>query len=195
VRAGQFGVVYAVKSEAGLIKFCSVLIDSWDRGVVDCWGDVGKKEKEFVSIVGALDKEIEQFSYREVDSNYALHLLREGVRLATKRGYQLPNEFRVWQPLIEEQPYRARSYGITFGLECLQCGKWIRFEHKKESVWVLGEVALCAACVSQKSKCEHCGGRLTVTESYALVTPSSDHVEVICKRCYNRTKKKKARSK
>lgn len=189
--AGQFGVVYAVRSDAGFIKFCSVLIDTWDRGIVDCWGDVGKKAKEFASIVRALDKEIEQFSYEKVESKYALYLLHEGMRLATKRGYALPNEFRVWQPLIEQQPYRPCNYGVTFGLECLECGQWIRFEQEKESVWVFGQVALCAVCVGKKSECEHCGGRLTVAEAYALVNPSSDHVEVICKRCFSRTKRKK----
>jgi len=189
--AGQFGVVYAVRSDAGFIKFCSVLIDTWDRGIVDCWGDVGKKAKEFASIVRALDKEIEQFSYEKVESKYALYLLHEGMRLTTKRGYALPNEFRVWQPLIEQQPYQPCNYGVTFGLACLECGNWIRFEQEKESVWVLGQVALCATCVSQKSQCEHCGGRLVVAEAYALVNPSSDHVEVICKRCFSRTKRKK----
>jgi hypothetical protein len=190
--AGEFGVVYAVRSDTGRIKFCSVLIDSWDRGITDCWGDVGKKPKEFESTVRALDKKIEQFSYQEVDGNYGLYLMHEGVRLAERRGYPLPNEFRVWQPLIEQQPYRPRNYGITFGLECLQCGKWIRFEHEKESVWVFGQVALCASCVSQKSQCEQCGSPLIVTESYALVSPSSDHVDVICKRCFSRMKRRKA---
>ncbi|MCX7017097.1 MAG: hypothetical protein NTW86_31800 [Candidatus Sumerlaeota bacterium] len=47
---GQFIVIYSRQAADGLIRFCSALIDSWDRGLVDMWGGVNHSKEEFQDV-------------------------------------------------------------------------------------------------------------------------------------------------
>ena len=50
-RDGQFIVIYSREASDGSIRFCTALIDSWDRGLVDMWGGVNHTQEEFEDVV------------------------------------------------------------------------------------------------------------------------------------------------
>jgi hypothetical protein len=184
--SGQYTVIYSTSAPDGSIKFMNVWIDSWDRGIVDCWGNIRYTPDQFSEMIATFNLRSDYVRHREVEKDYAVFLIRKALELTQQRGYHVPTELFVWWGMIEDVPFDPKKYHVAFGLHCLECGEPIQTGKRRPSIWVIGDgKALCPRCVRKKKQCSLCGEHIKdLASAFALVDAETGTISVMCKKCY-----------
>ncbi|MGI8907859.1 MAG: HEAT repeat domain-containing protein [Candidatus Sumerlaeaceae bacterium] len=206
---GAAGILYAARAADGTIKFCSLLLDTWHRGVVDAWGNVGCDESQFAEVVLAFSAEVSHVSCPEVSRRVyncrpqflaitraeALELIRNSVMVSRSRGRRLPAEFPLWERLFryeneEEHEISSEHANIVdefvFDLHCAACNRRIAVNRTRTNLSVSGGYAFCSKCLAKQRVCSSCG------KPYRLASISAKRIlaafdESTCTRCVSRT--------
>ena len=189
--AGFLSLIFSKLDPDGAIRFLFALIDRWDRGVINCSGDVVEDQDSFHQIVMLLNQQSGLVHHSEIKKDYALWILRKAEKLSLDRGYNLPPEYLLWRNLLWDEHHARRKYSLLFGLNCCECGEPIRTTNGNLNAWLIGDIALCQGCISKKTHCENCGAPINPEQCYALASSRVDHVTVICETCYKKAKRKK----
>jgi hypothetical protein len=196
-RSGQYTVVYSAVSPKGDIKFMNVWIDSWDRGIVDCWGNIRYTPDQLSEMIRTFNQpraeagtgsgKDDYARHREVEKDYAVFLIRKGLELTQNRGHKIPTELFVWWGMIEDEPYDPKEYHVAFGLNCVECGAEIRMGKRRHSMWVIGDgKAVCRRCIRKKKRCENCDAEIKdFSAAFVLFNAESSSVSVICSKCHS----------
>jgi hypothetical protein len=187
---GQHTVVYSTISPENDIKFMNVWIDSWDRGIVDCWGNIRYTTDQLAEMIRTFNQKDEFVKHREVEKDYVVYLVRKALELTKNRDYKVPMEFFVWWGMMEDEPYDPDKYHVAFGLKCLECGSDIRLGKRRKSVWVFGDgKALCPRCIRTKKLCARCYTEIKdPSTAFVLLDKDSHEVSVVCKKCHEKIK-------
>jgi hypothetical protein len=203
--SGAAGVLYIVRASDGSMKFCSLLLDTWHRGVVDVWGNVECDQSQLAEVVLAFSAEVAHVSspdsgkpvrrpqFMAVTRSEALELIRNSVSVSRARGRRLPAEFPIWERLFrmetEDEPVPASHAEQTnvvdefvFDLHCAACTRRIYVNRARTNVSVSGGYAFCSKCLSKQRECTSCG------RGYRLGSISSKRIlaafdDGICTRC------------
>jgi hypothetical protein len=206
-RTGQYTVVYSTiapdlpgsvpgpeqdrdRQTGGSIKFMNVWIDSWDRGIIDCWGNIRYTPEQFSEMIVTFNQRDDYVRHHEVEKDYAVFLIRKALELTQQRGYRVPTELFVWWGMIEDVPFDPKKYHVAFGLHCLECGEPIQTGKRRSSLWIIGDgKALCPRCVRKKKQCTLCGEHIKdLVSAFALVDAETGTISVMCKKCYESQK-------
>ncbi|MCH8859387.1 MAG: hypothetical protein IID54_07415, partial [Proteobacteria bacterium] len=191
---GQYSVIYSRRAEDGSIRFCTALIDTWDTGLKDMWGNVCASDEAFEELVASLDMSIQdeeeeaEFRYEAAKPEFALFLLRRAEALTLDRGYDFPKHHALWGQLYSEEP-DPPSFNIAFGLECLECRRSIQMSDADAGEMpslIVEEFAVCGECLREKMHCANCGGLVDGTYPRAIPDFEARRVDLFCGACYDK---------
>lgn len=203
--AGSAGILYAVRTADGSIKFCSLLLDTWHRGIVEAWGNVGCDDSELAEVVLAFSSEVVHSSgqngasismrrphFTAISRNEAVELIRSSVAVSRARGRRLPAEFPVWERLfryeVEDEPSCVGADRpsivdeFVFDLHCAACNHRIYVNRTRTNLSVSAGYAFCSRCLSKERECARCG------RAYRLGSVSAKRIlaafdDSTCTRC------------
>jgi len=187
--AGFISVIFSKKQSGGPIRFMFTLIDRWDKGVLNCYGDVVEEEAALHQIVQLLNQKSELIQYSRVKRDYAMWILKKAEKLTIDRGYSLPPEYLMCRCLLWDEEPSAKKYPTLFGLTCCECGAPIQMTKDHYASWLIGDIALCPECIETKNHCENCGVPIKPELCYALARTGMHHITVICESCYKKAGK------
>ena len=190
--AGFVSVIFSKRQDKGPIRFMFTLIDRWDKGIMNCYGDVVEEEASLHQVVHLLNEQSGPIQYSRTKREYALWILRKAEELTISRGYSLPPEYLLCRFLLWDEEAPARNYPLSFGLTCCECGAAIHMSKDFGATWIIGDIGLCPECIEKKNHCENCGVPIKPELSYALSRPDIHHITVICESCYKKAKKSHA---
>lgn len=166
---GLAGVLYSVHAAGGL-KFTSMLLDTWHRGVVDAWGNTGVQEERFGELVLAFASEVSHFAatgeawrsaatFESISQDEASDLIRNCASLTVRRRRKLPAEFPLWHRLLQaasDGKPGPESGSLTcefvFDLHCSGCGKPIAANRLRSNVCTTSHGAYCHRCTPPASR-------------------------------------------
>lgn len=162
---GLASLLYAVRDRRNRIKFCSILIDCWNKGISDCWGNVGLPPAKFDEVISDFIHEAAGFgisgdeTFQEIPRDYALYLIHEGLKLGQARRGQLPVEFRIWERLFRYETFRfdPASSLMKFGLTCSNCDQPVYANRRRSNLFVKDSLVVCRKCLTLQRTCENCG--------------------------------------
>jgi hypothetical protein len=191
--AGQFSVICSRRDPDGRIAFCVALIDAYDQGLLDIWGNAGFSKSDFEKTVEDFNDPEEEdaaFFYEPADPDFVLFLLREAEELSRRRHYDLPAAHRLWRELYTPELPVKGSYDVVFGRECSECDEPIRPHRLTDDGgpidWVFSDFAVCADCLAVKTQCALCGAPIVLEEATALYNVQEQKVDLICAPCLRR---------
>jgi len=192
--SGQYSVIYSQKAADGSIGFCVALIDTWDQGLMDIWGNVGFSPREFHDLIEsfgpASQTDDKDFRYEPAEKDFALQLLRGAEALSSLRGYELPTEMPLWSDLYAAEPAPSGPSSVAFGLQCLECGAAIRrprSAQEKNAPLIFGDFALCGACLKRKTCCAACGKKVKRADAAIVANLDSARADLFCRDCFERS--------
>jgi len=187
---GFISVIFSRKTMQGSIRFLFALIDRWDRGIINCYGDEAGNTDDFYEMVELLNFQSSMIHYSESKKSYALWLLQEAEKLTLERGYHLLPDYLLWRRLIRDERKVSTRYPVRFGLSCCECGTPIRTVRDEIDAWIIHDIALCPDCIKKKTHCESCRSPLDPQKAYALARSDMAHITVICENCYLKANRK-----
>jgi len=199
-QAGVAGVLYATRDANHCIKFCSILIDTWSRGIVDAWGNIDCDDEQFADVLLAFASQVSEAAmassttqpdFQAISQYEALELIRAGADLTVRRGRRLPAEYALWERLFRHDMRIARApqpggstllEDFAFDLHCTCCTRPISANRKRTNVAVSNGQAFCKRCLTRERKCAGCGReyRLAALSSRRL---ASAVTHARCSRC------------
>jgi len=182
--SGHHSIVYAVKESDGLIKFLVALLDRWDRGVVDCWGNVRYSPEEFKDLLETMAEDFGDLPQKRITKQTALTYLHKAVDLNAHRNHPLPLEFYVWCHLFENERYRPDPAVPEFGADCGVCHKPVRTGPRLPPPWVFGDLVICDNCSKRTFRCPICGSRLSLSECLLVHGESDNEIDLRCPHCF-----------
>lgn len=182
--SGHYSLIYAVKSPDGQIKFLVVLLDRWDRGVIDCWGCVRYSTEEFNQLLAAMARDFADLQQRRITKRPALTLLTNAMELNVRRRHALPLELAVWCHLFDHEPFKNDPSIPEFGVDCGVCRKPLRTGPRLAPPWVLGDLVVCHRCSKRSLRCPMCGGSATLSECLVTREDSRGQIDLRCPHCF-----------
>ena len=183
--SGHYSLVYAVKCPPDdTIKFVVLLLDRWDRGIVDCWGCVRYSNEEFEKLLATMAKDFADLRQEQITKRTALTLLMKAVDLNVHRKHPVPLEFYIWSHLFENENIDPDPAVPDFGVNCGVCRKPIRTGPRTSPPWVFGELVICHRCSKRPLRCPVCGGAASLPECLLTHDEPHDQVELRCPHCF-----------
>lgn len=181
--AGQFSVLYALRSPEGWIRFVVLLLDRWDRGVVDCWGNVRFDRAQLKDLLATMNDDFGGITHRRVTKGTALTLIHEAMDLNERRNHPIPVEMYAWIHLIENERYKHDPNVPQFGVDCSLCHKPLKTS-STSMPWTIEDIAVCPRCTKKKILCPKCKGSMKLTQ--CLISPEKNRRrnELRCPHCY-----------
>jgi hypothetical protein len=209
--SGSAGVLYVVRTPDGSLKFCSLLLDTWHRGVIDVWGNVACDESQLAEVVLAFSAEVANATsdtgrprrpqFAAISRSEALELIRNSVAVSRARGRRLPAEYPIWERLFrmeqEDEPSSANPDQtnivdeFVFDLHCAGCTRRIYVNRSRTNVSVSSGYAFCSKCLSRERECGKCGRafRLGTVSAKRILAAFEDGT---CTRCICKAAKTQA---
>lgn len=181
--SGQYSVLYAVRSPDRLIKFFAVLIDRWDRGIVDCWGGIGYSDSEFNQLLSSMARDFDDLRQERISKRTALTLLHKAMNLNQRRKHPLPLDLYVWIHLLENQRFQPDPDVPQFGVDCGVCHKPVR-TGPRTPPWVLGKLVVCHRCSKRSLRCPTCSGPTTLAECFLSREDMRHQTDLRCPHCF-----------
>ncbi len=200
--AGIVGVLYAARDSKECIKFCSVLVDTWHRGIVDVWGNVNCTDDQFSDVLlafasrmaeTALNASAVEPHFHPITRMEALQLIQEGAQLTLRRGRRLPAEYPLWSRLFRHETesesevqasmhVRSIVDEFVFDLQCSCCTRPIAANRQRTNLAVSGGQAFCKRCLNRQRRCTGCGKdfRLAALSSRRIASAAT---HALCTRC------------
>lgn len=160
---GSATVLYIARDQRKRFKVCSLLLDTWNRGIVDVWGNLGLSMKDMQDLVADYENEAKNFGVTDmqliqVDRAEVLFLIEQCVRLSDKRHRRMPPEFHVWERLFrhEEFTFDGSKSLFKFELKCSDCSSMILPNRLRTNVFLDEQIALCRKCLLKERECSDC---------------------------------------
>lgn len=182
-RTGHYSLVYAVKMPDDTIKFFVVLLERWDRGIVDCWGNARCTPEQFAELLRSMTADFADLRQKRITKGTALTYLERAMELNVRRNHPLPLELSVWMHLIENQRFRSDPDVPAFGVDCSYCRNPIRTGPRTPPL-VLDDLVVCPKCSKRKLKCPVCEGATTFSECLLIREDSDDPIGLRCPHCF-----------
>jgi hypothetical protein len=183
--SGHYSLVYAVKCPPDdLIKFVVVLLDRWDRGIMDCWGCVRYSHAEFEQLLSNMAKDFADLRQEQITKRTALTLIEKAMDLNVRRKHPLPLEFAIWGHLFENEAVTPDPNVPEFGVDCGVCHKPIRTGPRTAPPWVFADLVVCNRCSKRPLRCPICGGSTTLPECFLTRDRSDDPMDLRCPHCF-----------
>lgn len=182
--SGQYSLIYAVKSPDERIRFVVVLLDRWDRGIIDCWGCVRYSIEEFERLLVTMSRDFSNLRQRRIAKRTALTLLRKAEALNLERKHPLPLEFAIWAHLFEDERFQEDPAIPEFGVDCGICQKPLRTGPRLSPPWVFGKMVVCHHCSGRVLRCPTCGGSTTLAECLLTREDSHGPIDLRCPHCF-----------
>ena len=183
--SGHYSLIYAVKCPPNdLIKFIVVLLDRWDRGIIDCWGCVRYSHAEFEDLLAAMAKDFADLHQERITKRTALTLLLKAMDLNRRRKHPVPLEFSVWCHLFENEDIVLDPKVPDFGVDCGVCHKPVRTGPRTAPPWVFADLVICNRCSKRPLRCPLCGGSATLPECFLTREESNHRMDLRCPHCF-----------
>jgi len=182
--SGHYSLIYSVKSPDGQIKFLVVLLDRWDRGIIDCWGCVHYSTEEFNQLLAAMTRDFADLQQRRIPKRTALTLLNKAMDLNIRRNHALPLELAVWYHLFDHEEFKDDPSIPVFGVECRMCRKAVRTGPRLAPPWVVGDLVVCHRCSTRPLRCPVCGGATTLPKCLVTHEDTSGPLDLRCPHCF-----------
>lgn len=177
-------VAYAAEGPSGGCRVVAGIVDSWDRGLVDCWAQ-NRLFPEDLDVVFLLPgRLVSPSTPRELPSREAAGWLIEGEKLAARRGAELPIAWPVWRRFLRAATEPIAPRDVVFGLVCQECRNPIRREENKPIPLVLADLALCPDCLAAPGHCSNCNSPLPHRAAHAVTHPESHRIDFYCDSCH-----------
>jgi len=182
---GYHVVVFGARKPRGRCGVVSAILDSWDSGLVDCWGQ-NRLFPEDLDVVFLCGGRLAPASApKPLDGRKAAGWLVEGEELTRRRGDPIPVQWPIWRHLLRAVPDPVPPRDVVFGLVCQQCRRPIRREDETGEIpLVLGTVAICPTCLAAPRPCAGCESPLQPRSAHAITHPESPRVDFYCDACY-----------
>jgi hypothetical protein len=181
-------IFYAARDSRDRIKFCSMVLDTWGRGIEEAWGSVGHTGESFREIIEDLNSRSGGRSsaggVEPVSRDYAVFLIRETLRVALRRGRAVPPEYWVWEGLFRHEScrYDPASSPFQFDLHCSECRRAILPNRLRNNLHAGPGLALCRKCLGRARNCHACAGGYRLGALAAALVGKS-HESGVCGIC------------
>jgi hypothetical protein len=183
--SGHYSLVYAVRSSVSrLFKFMVVLLDRWDRGVIDCWGGSSYTLEQFQDLLDTMSEDFSGLPMEQINKPRALTLLHNALDLNRVRGHAVPLEMFVWIHLIESQRFRRDADVPVFGGHCSICLKPIHTGPRTPPPFALGDWVVCHRCARSPLDCPICGGSVSVPDGLIASEDNDGNLDLRCPHCF-----------
>ncbi len=184
---GMHVLSFGVETTPGHGMAVSVIVDSWDGGLVDCWGQNRLLLRDMNVVFSAAGRLLEREGKgRGLTGREAAGWLFAAEKLSRDRSRSLPPQWPIWRRLLRSVREPIPPPGdVVFGLVCLECREPIRRDTSEvPGPLVVGPIALCGVCLEKDRTCSRCGRPVSPRKSHAVTHPHSPHLAFFCDSCY-----------
>jgi hypothetical protein len=167
-----------------LFRCVAIMIDRWDRGILDCWGSVCESDDQIKDMIERMKSDYAFLEFYKAKKAHALTILQKAMELMQNRRYALPTEFHVWSHLFTDEKFDLDPDVPPFGADCAICGKAVKTS-TQQGPCVVEELVVCHRCMKKRLACPVCGGKMKLTKCLITRDQETQRLEIRCPHCYD----------